>query len=101
MFTVRTLSSPISITTFELDIRTDTADIDLSIEVYTLVNGYTDVYNVESSWTLVAKTMVVPVPGSATNSVLIPVQDFEKLFMSANELRSFNIRIPHRYIETT
>ena len=101
MFTVRTLSSSLSITTFELDIRTDKAGVDLAVEVYTLVNGYTDAYNVESAWTLVANTKVVPVPGSTTKSVLIPVQDFSKIFMSANELRSFYITMRNPYIEST
>lgn len=101
MFTVRTLSSPLSITTFELDIRTDIVNNDLAIEVYTLPNGYTDAYNVESSWTAVANTKVVPVPGSSTNSVLIPVQDFTKTSMSANELRSFYITMRNPYIEST
>lgn len=101
MFTVRTISSALSITTFELDIRTDVAGTDLAIEVYTLLNGYTDAFNIESSWTLVANTEVVPVPGSTTNSVLIPVQDFEKIFMSVNELRSFYITMRNPYIEST
>ena len=48
MFTVRTISKPLSIKTFELDIRTDIAISDLAIEVYTVMNGYTDVFNVES-----------------------------------------------------
>lgn len=101
MFTVRTLSKSLSITTFELDIRTDIAGSNLAVEVYTLVNGYTDVYSIESSWTLVANTEVVPVPGSTSNSVLIPVQDFTKTFMFANELRSFYITMQKPYIEST
>ncbi len=101
MFTVRTISKPLSIKTFELDIRTDIAVSDLAIEVYTVVNGYTDVFNVESAWTLVANTEVIPVPGSTSNSVLIPVQDFDTIYMEANELRSFYITMKNRYIEST
>lgn len=101
MFTVRTISKPLSIKTFELDIRTDIAISDLAIEVYTVMNGYTDVFNVESAWTLVANTEAIPVPGSTSNSVLIPVQDFETIYMAANELRSFYITMKNRYIEST
>jgi hypothetical protein len=101
MFTVRTKSKPITITTLEFDMRSDLANSDLAVEVYTLRNGYTAAYNVESLWTLVTSTSVVPVPGDTKGSVLIPVQDFNKILLSANELRSFYITMRNPCIEST
>jgi hypothetical protein len=99
MFTVRTLASPITIKTFELDVRTDIAGGDLGVEVYTLLDGYSANYNNEAAWTLVANTDAVPVPGGS--GVLVPVQDFDMISMKADELRSFYVTMRGSYIEST
>jgi hypothetical protein len=99
MFTVRTLASPITIKTFELDVRTDIADGDLGVEVYTLLDGYSDSYNNSDAWTMVANTDAVPVPGGS--GVLIPVQDFDMISMKADELRSFYVTMRGSYLEST
>lgn len=99
MFSVRVLDKPITLRTFELDVRTDIAGQDLGIEVYTLMDGYSALYNVSSAWTPVASTNAVPVPGG--KGVLIPVQDFSMIAMQPNELRSFYIAMNGQFLDST
>jgi hypothetical protein len=100
MFTVRVLDRAINLTTLELDVPTDVAGQNLGIEVYTLMDGYSALYNVPSAWTSVANTNAVPVPGS-NGGVLIPVQDFSTIAMQPNELRSFYITMNGRFLDST
>lgn len=80
--------NPLEILTMELDIRFG-SNTDLSVEVYSYAGRYDLVFNDPSVWTLIANTTAVPAPEGT--GAIIPVNDFETVFMGQMERRSFYI----------
>lgn len=102
MFSIRARSTPIDITTFELDINLGaaTAAGPLDVEVYSLLDGYELSASNPSAWTSISNTVAVPVPGEGMG-IIIPVQDFTTVSMLANELRSFYITMKGPFLDNT
>jgi hypothetical protein len=89
---------PLEILTMELDIIFGNSTVlDLSVEVYSYKGRYELVLNNPSVWTLIANTTLVPAPEGT--GAIIPVNDFETVYVGQMERMSFYITMKSPIID--
>jgi len=88
----------VEILTFELDVHLEDAT-DLAVEVYSRKGTFQNYMNEPDSWELIANSTLVPAPEGA--GAIIPIYDFERVFIPKYEKQSFYVTMKGPYLDNT
>lgn len=108
MFSVDALDQPLSITTLELDLRSDLAlnenEEAALVTVYMHRGEYMSVVHGPGAWTMVANSTAKPLTDTVTGAVtshVIPVQDFSNIRMAPHSRLSLYVTMNGPYLDNT